>query len=400
VAAERKQLTCPSCGDRIYASDQQCLSCGAKLDEGRLAGDDAKVAVEATAAEPEMPPREPTGPAPMPQSAWPGAGEPEAVPQSPPLRSSPRTAGRRVSYNTGPGRWHPEQVTGSRGLFDNLTRSWVFLRESVLMAGRDKDLIIPSILSVIANLVLLGGLAAALYFTGNPEALFEDEGGAITLAGYILLFVAAFVGYLVSYFFTGMTVHLVDVHLRGEDARLDSALADSIRNIWGIIVLAAVSVVVNLIASNVRGKGRSSVRRAAAEMIERGWLAVTYLLLPVMILEDCPFLKAIERARSLHRHNILQIVASELGLMIAARVISIVFVIIAIAAVAGAAFLAPALLPVAIGGALLLFILMSAFTAYVRTAYYTCMYLWAVALETEGETAPAPAPLQPALQAG
>jgi len=57
-------------------------------------------------------------------------------------------------------------------------------------------------------------------------------------------------------------------------------------------------------------------------------------------------------------------------------------------------------LPAAIALALLLFVLTAAFMAYVRTAFYTCLYLWAVAMETVGEAAQAPAPLRPALQAG
>lgn len=39
LTPHREQSKCPACGARIYSSDDQCMSCGARLDEGRLAGE-------------------------------------------------------------------------------------------------------------------------------------------------------------------------------------------------------------------------------------------------------------------------------------------------------------------------------------------------------------------------
>ncbi len=381
MASAADELRCPACGERIYASDQQCLACGARLDGGRLVG--AEAAPDPSAAQGRA------------ETAWPVEGTPATTPSR-----EPREAAEAVPYATGAAPWHPEQVGVGHGLFDSISRGWTFLRESFAMAFRDKDLFLPSLFSVLANLVLLGGLGLALYFTGNLEALFEDEGEGLTLIGWVVLLAASFAGYLVTYFFTGMTVHLVDVHLRGRDAQLGSAFADSLRNIGAIAALAVVSVVVAIIAGMIRGNRRGGLRRMAADGVERAWLAATYLILPVMILEDTSFLRSVERATHLHRHNLLQIVVGELGLMITARIISGLMVLLAIGLAVGAYFGAPALLPVAIGLALLLFVLIAAFMAYVRTAFYTCLYLWAVAMETVGESVPAPAPLRPALQAG
>jgi hypothetical protein len=368
-----EEMTCPECGERVYPTDQQCMSCGVSLHEGRVAGDDAEASDREDYAEPEL------------------GTVAQAAPGQEPTRE--------VSYTTGPGRWDPSTVSGGRGFFDSLSRGWTFLKESVAMAFRDRDLFIPSLLAVLANLVIFGGLAGLLYLTGDIDALFGDDAQRITVVGYAIIFVVALIGYIVSYFFTGMTVHLVDVHLRGEDARLGTAFADSVRNFGGIAALAVASLVVSLITGAIRGKGRG-LRRAAADTVERGWTAITYLLLPIMILEDSPFMQSADRARTLHGHNVIQIVVGELGLMLAARVISAVVTVLGIALAVGSYFLAPALLPVGIGAALLLFVLATAFAAYVRTAFYTCLYLWAVAMETVGEEAPAPAPLRPAVSAG
>ena len=41
----------------------------------------------------------------------------------------------------------------------------------------------------------------------------------------------------------------------------------------------------------------------------------------------------------------------------------------------------------------LLVLTVSVFTSYLTTAYYTCLYMWAVATEAAGAPVPAPAPL-------
>ncbi len=400
MASDDGKMQCPRCGEDVYPNDQYCLSCGSRLDQGELVGK------EASASEEEDVPRPVTsetsgGEQPMPATAFPSEGDEADRAGPPPGPEAPSAATAEVNYDTGPGQWRPGSVTGGRGFFDSLSRGWAFLKESVAMAFRDRDLFIPSLLAVLANIVLLGGLAALLYFTGNIDAVFGDESEKLTIAGYVILFVVGFASYVINYFFTGMTVHLVDVHLRGEDAKLNTAFADAVKNFGGIAGLAAASLVVGMITSAIRGKGRGSgLRRAAANTVEQGWTAITYLLLPIMILEDSPLMQSADRARKLHGHNVIQIVVGELGLMLASRLLSGVVTFLGVGFAVGSYFLAPVLLPVGIAAAVLLLVVSMAFAGYVRTAFYTCLYLWAVAMETVGEEAPAPAPLQPAVSAG
>ncbi len=391
MASAGSEMKCPSCGEKIYATDQHCLSCGVRLDEGRLVGADAK------AKDVEAAPRD----EPMPRTAFPAdESADEASARYASAEAAPGQEPRReTSYETKRGRWDPSRLSGERGFMASLKRGWTFLKEAVAMAFRDKDLFIPSVLSVLANIVLIAILGGVLYLTGDLAAARADD-AAVSTVGYVVLVVATLLIHVTNYFFTGMTVHLVDVHLRGKDAKLGSAFADSVKNFGGIISLAVATLVVGLITGAIRGRSGRGVRRAAADTMQRGWAAITYLLLPIMILEDSPLMKSADRAKGLHSHNIIQIVVGELGLMLASRVIGAVVVGLGVIAGATVFFATPALLPLSIALALLFFVLASAFNAYVRTAFYTCLYLWAVAMETVGEEAPAPAPLQPALSAG
>ncbi len=356
-------LKCPACGEKVFASDQQCLSCGARLDEGRLAG-----AAAPTAA----------------------SDEPAAAPE--------------VEYDIGAAAqtgWDPSSLgAGSGGFMASISRGWVFLKQAVGMAFKDKDLILPSVFSLLTNLIVLGILVGVLHLTGNLELILDNSEGEreIGVVGWAILLALGLIGWVITYFFTGMTVHLVDVHLKGRDAKLGAAFGDCVRNIGGILMLAVVTMVVHLITGAMRGRNSGALRNMAANAAERTWTVATYLMLPVIILEDVSFIDSTNRARRLHGSNVMQIVVGELGLLITTRIFTGLTVFIALGIAAGVYFLAPALMIVGFVTAAVLMLVAMTFAAYVRTAFYTCMYVWAAAIETVGDTAPAPAPLQPAVQ--
>lgn len=363
MSPDMREMPCPACGKKVFRNDQHCLSCGVRLDAGELidrpSQDDADSAGEDAPGEP--------------------------------------AAQAEVAYDTGgPAPLRPERLPGGRGFFDALSRGWQFLKASLSMALRDRRILIPSLIAVVLNAVLIAAIGIILHLTGDLEAARADE-ETLSTAGYVVLIVGTLLIHITTYFFTAMTVHLVDAHLRGECGKLGSALARSLKNLAGIVSLAVATLVVGLILGALRGKRGGGVRRAAADTLQRGWLAITYLLLPIMILEDTAFLRSTGRAKKLHSHNVIQIVVGELGLLIASRIFSALMVTVGVLIAAGLYFTNPALLPLAVGIVLLLFAFASAFASYIRISFYTCLYLWAVAMETVGEEAPAPAPLRPAL---
>lgn len=372
MASGKDGLSCPACGKSIYRTDQHCLSCGVRLDGGELVGKASGGAKDRAAA----------------------GGEASSGGADAPARE----AEFEVSYDTGAAPWRPERLPTGGGFFDSLARGWAFLKEALKMAFRSRSILVPSIAAVLTNVVVIACLGAILHHTGDLGAAgAEDE--EISTAGYVILVAAMLVVYLNTYFFTGMTVHLVDRSLRRERVNLGDAFARSVENFGGIFALAMVTLVVGLIAGALRGKRRGGMGGIAADVLQRGWITITYLLMPIMILENVGFLKSGGRAKKLHAHNVIQIVVGELGLLIAAYIVGSIMVTIGVIGAVGLYFYEPALLPLAIGVVLLLFVFANAFIAYVRTSFYTCLYLWAVAMETVGEEAPAPAPLRPAIQA-
>jgi len=356
---QNEELRCPQCGANIYYTDSECLSCGAKLDEGRLAE-----------AEPTAPLEVELGP--------PAVG--------PDYRTSP--------VHTRP--WDPAAMAVEAGFWGKLQRGWIFLKQSMIMWTRDKDLLIPSALSVVTLVAFYALCYGILRLTGVWDTIGASEDGR-GLIWWVIMLPIVLIAYIITYFYTAMTVNLIDTHLRGRDARLGEAYLDALKNLGALVQLAVISTIVGVLTSAIRGKGRSTIRRVAAEAVEHAWQAATYLMLPIIIIEDSRLREAMSRARDLHSKRLSDVIVAEVGVTLVNKVISSVIVLIAVVAGVGLYLVSPALLVLAILIALALISLAMVFTAYLRTAYYTCLYLWAAAAEEAKQPVAAPEPLAAAV---
>ena len=196
----------------------------------------------------------------------------------------------------------------------------------------------------------------------------------------------------------GMTVNLLNSRLNGRDARLDEAFQDASQNAMALITLAGLSTVVALLTSALRGRRRGGLGDLAASAIQRGWLVVTYLLVPIIILENKSLKDSITRGKALHSGNFVPIAVGEIGVIIVNRIIlSIIAVLIIIPGFFFYFTAQQALLILTIVGGAFLFVAAICFTEFVRTSYYTCLYLWAAEREQAGESARVPAPLAAAM---
>ena len=298
----------------------------------------------------------------------------------------------------GPGFVREVSRPGYEGWWGEVRRGWVFMREALAMAFRDKDLLIPPLLSVICSTAFVVGALLLLRKLGLWDEFSSDEHkwSATQVIGGLAI---AFGAYAISYFFTGMTVHLINVHLRGRDARIGSAFRDAVKNLGGLLLLAGASAVISFLTSRRRRRGGYGLDDFAAEAVDRVWTVAVYLFLPIIILEDVSLPRAVGRAREIHARNLVPIAMAEIGVLVVNRIIGFLALLPAAAGVifiwaSDPGLFVPALV---IAGAWLIIVM--AYTGFVRTAYYTCLYLWAVERAAAPEGAAIPRPLAAALGA-
>ncbi len=260
------------------------------------------------------------------------------------------------------------------------------------MAGENRKLLAPSVYQVLISVVYWVAWVAVLVAI-DPH--WSDGQWAVVGA------IATFGSFLIFYFFCGITVNMIDVHLQGGTPSLSEGARDARKNFIAIVFLAIVSTIVESFARAAR-RNDSIVGRIVAGIVEAVWTTLSFLLLPTIIIEDVGFGDAMRRVRELHKGNFLLIGIGEVGVRMVTGLIGFVWMLLIVAViymdVAVFSGVTAMVIAFVVGGTMLA--LFVAFSTYLRMAYYTCLYLWAADVEKQGQSAPAPLPLAIALGHG
>ena len=191
----------------------------------------------------------------------------------------------------------------------SLTRGWSFFTQSWKMVAADKDLIKPSIYALLVGflvtLVLIIPIAIAALVLGT-EGTFARI--VLGLLGAVLVFAQ----YAVTYIFSAMTIQLIYGYLSEGDGRMDKAWEIVKRDWLDILSLAAASTLVTIIKNAVRGNGRNRnlIGEAVAGIINTVWTEATYIVLPIMIIEDVNLKDGLKRATYIVKNNLMLIASA------------------------------------------------------------------------------------------
>ena len=329
---------------------------------------------------------------------------------------------------------------------------------SVKMGWQDKRLLIPSILTVFTN--MLFGLiifldevkkvghqagkagAAALHpehatqvvgmpshgllagSAPNPGILQlngpADPGGYgfswdtvspfLTTDNVIILTSLMSIWWLTNRFLEGVTTAMVYSHLtEGKGSgKFSEACAAVFQSLPALVMLGVATFIAKKIASWLRNKTHSGMLGMGfnflSGIVEVFWTMAGHLILPAIVIEGCSFFGGLKRADKIAQGSLLTIGIGEVGVDLICRLTTWGLWSLG-GAGAATAFYAHMLLspPVLIsalfwGGAM---ILATAMSIYIRSAFYTCLYVWAIEIEdleeTERVKVKAPGPLAVAL---
>jgi hypothetical protein len=293
---------------------------------------------------------------------------------------------------------------------ESFKRGWAFLKQSWQMALKDKDLIKPSIYTLIAGMIITLILVVPIGFL--TFLIQNSMFGKVII--YILWAIVIYIQYTVGYVFSAMTVYLIYGYLAEGDGRMDKAWMIVKRDVWDIASLSAATTAVNLLTSAVRGRGGSGGRNLLAGLVETIWTEAAFLILPAMVIEDINLKAGIKRATQIIKDNLLLVGISTVGVKAIVGLVSFILGalgvglglgvgvgIVSISQGSTAGLITGVILGILIATPFILFA--TIISTYTATAYHTCLYLWARDVERAqlaGETGvvPAPTPLAVALQ--
>ena len=180
-----------------------------------------------------------------------------------------------------------------RNSLDLAKSSWAVLRS-------DRELILLPLFSFIATLVVGVTFILPIISLSHTTGADGSQQSSFGPVQYILGFVGYVVLAYVTIFFNAALVHAADERMRGGDPTLGSALRGAASRAGQILPWAIVSATVSLILRSIQERG-GILARIAAGFAGMAWSLVTFLVLPILVIEGLSVGAAIKRSSELFR---------------------------------------------------------------------------------------------------
>ncbi|MCD1296128.1 hypothetical protein CUJ83_14085 [Methanocella sp. CWC-04] len=255
--------------------------------------------------------------------------------------------------------------------------------ECYRMVIEEPKLLLPSLLSVLVST----GISILLIV---PVIIFNVMGKAgISILGFFII-AALFISYMVSYFFMGASSYAVYEHVKNGRSSMRNAFNRSASVASTLALLSLTGVILSFIVKLFKGSrmkrrnpGFNFIGGIFAGIVEEGWDVASRLLVPVAVISGLGYQNTIKKSIEIVGNNLVAIGVGEIGIRILTGMFGFAGVVLSLMAGAGI-FLSLAginFLVAAIAGIMVAFTgisLISTLNQFVKTSYYTLLYLWAV----------------------
>lgn len=196
-------------------------------------------------------------------------------------------------------------------MLTRLNNSWELMKASLRVLMADKELVIFPIVSGLGVLVVTLTFALPMLLSNFfDRALF---GGQVQAVGLVVAFLFYLVQYTVIFFANTALVGAAMIRLRGGDPTVSDGFriaSSRMGPILGYALIAAtVGMILRALSSRSRGLGRLVV-----SIIGFAWNVATYLVVPVLAVENVGPVEAIKRSTGLLKRTWGEQIAGHLGL--------------------------------------------------------------------------------------
>jgi len=277
-------------------------------------------------------------------------------------------------------------------IIDQCSKALGFLVECFKMILEEPKLLVPSLLSVLFGFVMSMIIIVPFVLMG-----FWGKLGFYVFGGAILLLL--FVSYSFSYFFMGASSYAVYQHVTQGRSSLTDAFNRAFSCLATLLLLAATAAIIQMIVNMLKNSSKNKgflfglITSLAADVIREGWDIAVRLLVPVAVIGGLGYVDSMKKAFDIVKNNVVIIGVGELSIRILTGIIGFVGTIGSILAALGLFFaLSGVNFLLALGIAIpVVFVgisITSTLNLFIRTSYYTMLYVWAeerVAQSTPGE---------------
>lgn len=188
---------------------------------------------------------------------------------------------------------------------ERIRTSWALVRASGHLLRRHEELLVFPILSALALVFVLATLLTALLAVNGFDLQQARE--SQYFRSVVVLFVYYFVQHFIVYFANTALVGATLLYLDGETPTVGNGLSIAYRHLRAIVAYALIMATIALVFRWLFRRGGTATwlvgpfarRFAVFSLIGIAWELITYLVIPILIVEDVGPVHAIRRSSSL-----------------------------------------------------------------------------------------------------
>ncbi|MDQ5825429.1 MAG: DUF6159 family protein [Chloroflexota bacterium] len=187
-------------------------------------------------------------------------------------------------------------------MFNTLSRSWSLVKASYNVLRSDPELMVLPFVSMLGVVLVSIVFFVPAYFTGLLDGVGRNGEGLTSqdILGLVVLFLYYLVMYTVIIFSNVALVGAAMMRLRGEDPTVRDGIRIAMQHLPQIVGYAAISATVGLVLKVLRDQD-NIVGKIVAAVVNVAWNVVTFLVIPVLVVENVGPVEGIKRSTALLR---------------------------------------------------------------------------------------------------
>ncbi|MGB1249397.1 MAG: DUF6159 family protein [Candidatus Promineifilaceae bacterium] len=181
-------------------------------------------------------------------------------------------------------------------MFQRLQDSWELVKQSMAVLRADKELVVFPIMAAIASMLVFMTFLIPMALTGAGEAMLAEEG--TNIVGLIVMFLFYVASYFVALFANSALVGAALIRLRGGDPTVADGLRIAREHIVQILGYAVIAATVGIVLRMISERS-GALGRVVVGIIGMAWSLATFLVVPILVVEDVGPIEAVQRSGAL-----------------------------------------------------------------------------------------------------
>ena len=231
-------------------------------------------------------------------------------------------------------------------MFDRLSRSWTLVKASAAVLAADKELLVFPVVSSVLVILVSITFAVPVVLAGVFDATVGDS--RFPIAGYVLGFLFYVVQYFVIFFCNTALVGAALIRLRGGDPTVADGFRIARARLVPILGYAAIAATVGMVLRAISERS-GFIGRLVIGLVGMAWNLATFLVVPVLVVEDVGPVEAVKRSAEYLRRTWGEQIVGTMGMGLVFGLVSVATVVTGIALFVGAAAVDSVALMVTVG---------------------------------------------------